>query len=174
MANTDSSVVYLTFDLQKTLSLPKLSTGLAFYLRQLWLYNFGIHWIDAGKNRAHFNIRTENQAGQGSEEIGSSLLAFIEDTGIGSSPTPCQLITWCDNCTGQNKNFIILCVWQYLIATKNFSAIEQKFPESGHTFLDSDRDFAPIEKNVRKVQNIYTIDQYSQIFIESQTKNNPK
>ena len=174
LANTDSSVVYLTFDLQKSLPLPKLSTGLAFYLRQLWLYNFGIHWIDAGKNRAHFNIWTENQAGRGSEEIGSSLLAFIEDTRIGSSPTPCQLITWCDNCSGQNKNFIILCVWQYLIATKNFSAIEQKFPETGHTFLDSDRDFAHIEKKVRKEQNIYTVDQYSQIFIESQTKNKPR
>ena len=30
---------YITFHLQKTLPLSKLSTGIAFYLHQLWLFN---------------------------------------------------------------------------------------------------------------------------------------
>ncbi len=41
----DGKIVYLTFDLEKTLPLPKLSVGPAFYLRQLWLYNSGVHVI---------------------------------------------------------------------------------------------------------------------------------
>ena len=42
-AKHNENVFFITFDLQKTLPLPKLSTGVAFYLRQLWLYNLGVH-----------------------------------------------------------------------------------------------------------------------------------
>ena len=42
-AASEQNVTYITFDLQKTLPLPKLSVGPAFYLRQLWLYNLRIH-----------------------------------------------------------------------------------------------------------------------------------
>jgi hypothetical protein len=64
-------------------------------------------------------------------------------------------------------------LWQYLILTKKFTTIEHKFPEPGHSYLDSDRDFAQIEKLVRKRENIYTVDQYSEIMIASQKKQQP-
>ena len=35
------SPTYITFDLHKSLALPKLSTSTSFYLRQVWLYNGG-------------------------------------------------------------------------------------------------------------------------------------
>ena len=123
--------------------------------------------------RAFFNIWTEADGKRGCEEIGSCLLAFVEDAGLGSGDRPCHLITWCDSCAGQNKNFFLLCLWQFLILTKNFSAIEQKFPETGHSFLDSDRDFAQVEKLVRKEENIYTVDKYANLMAESQKRNKP-
>ena len=49
MAQKNDDVHYITFDLQKTLPLPRISTGLAFYLHQLWLYNFCIHLISKTK-----------------------------------------------------------------------------------------------------------------------------
>ena len=173
LATANDDTAFITFDLQKTLPLPKLSTGISFYLRQLWLYNAGIHMITRKGQRAFFNIWTEADGKRGCEEIGSCLLAFIEDAGLGSGDRPCHLITWCDSCAGQNKNFFLLCLWQFLILTKNFSAIEQKFPETGHSFLDSDRDFAQVEKLVRKEENIYTVDKYANLMAESQKRNKP-
>ena len=48
-ARTKSNVMYITFDLEKTLPLPKLSVSKAFYMRQLWVYNMGIHVVAKGK-----------------------------------------------------------------------------------------------------------------------------
>ena len=97
LASKDKSVVYITFDLQKTLPLPKLSTVMAFYLRQLRVYNFGIHMTSVGKSKAYFSILSENQTGRGCEEVGSSLLAFVEDTLVGRSENPRHLICWSDS-----------------------------------------------------------------------------
>lgn len=64
--------------MQKTLPLPKLSTSAAFYLRQLWLYNLGIHLVKKDDSRAYFQIWTEDEGQRGCEEVGSGLLAFVE------------------------------------------------------------------------------------------------
>ena len=44
-ARSHSGTVFKCFDLQQTMPLPKLSTSVAFYLRQVWFYNLGIHLI---------------------------------------------------------------------------------------------------------------------------------
>lgn len=43
MAKEDPTIETITFDLQKTLPLPRISTNVIFYKRQLWVYNLGIH-----------------------------------------------------------------------------------------------------------------------------------
>jgi hypothetical protein len=77
------------------------------------------------------------------------------------------------SCCGQNKNFFIICLWQYLVRSGRFKLIDHKFPESGHSFMDSDRDFGHIEKKVREIGNIYSIDQYQDIMAQSQVKTKP-
>ena len=42
MVRSDENAV---FDFEKKLSLPKLSTGIAFYLLQVWLCNMDTHMI---------------------------------------------------------------------------------------------------------------------------------
>ena len=77
-AQNNSSVTYITFDLEKTLPLPKLSVGEAFYLRQLWLYNSGIHMVREDQpNSAFFHIWTEDEGRRGVREVCSSLLTFF-------------------------------------------------------------------------------------------------
>jgi len=111
---------------------------------------------------------TEDEAKRGSEEVGSGLLAFLEAASVCGG----RLILWSDGCGGHNKNFYILCLWQYLIAKKSFESIHHKFPETGHSYLDSDRDFAKIEKEIRCHQNIYSVDEYQNIMVKSQSKAN--
>ena len=48
-----------------------------------------------------------------------------------------------------------------------FKLIDHKFPESGHSFMDSDRDFAHIENKVKEAGNIYSVDQYQDIMAQS-------
>jgi len=161
---TDSQQIYITFDLQQTLPLPKLSTSKAFYLRQVWLYNLGVHLLCGKTNRAYFHIWAENEGGRGCSEVGSALLAFIDSSNCLNKSK--HLVAWSDSCSGQNKNFVIVCLWQLLLL-RGFQIIDHKFPEPGHTFLDSDRDFAHVEQNVRKHENIYSVDEYQEIMLNS-------
>jgi len=166
-ARTGQSV-YITFDMEKTLPLPKLSVGEAFYLRQLWLYNTGIHLVHKKRQHAYFQIWTEDQGHRGVNEIGSSLLTFFDVAKVGGPDQ--KLIAWSDSCSGQNKNFGIISFWQYLILTKRFKSVEHKFPEPGHTYLDSDRDFGKVETAVKRREHIYTVDEYQEIMANSQAK----
>jgi len=50
-----------------------------------------------------------------------------------------------------------------MILKGDFKIIDHKFPDVGHSYLDSDRDFGRIENILRKNQNIYTPEQYRSI-----------
>jgi len=161
VAAKNGNAIYITFDLQQTLPLPRLAVSDAFYLRQLWLYNTGVHLISQHKEGAYSQIWTELEGRRGVKEVCSSLYAFFTVSNIADCGMP--LIAWSDSCAGQNKNHKILCFWQYLLLTQMFQSIEHKFPMPGHSFLDSDRDFAKIEVAVKRRENIYSVDEYQQI-----------
>ena len=111
---------------------------------------------------------TENQAGRGCEEIISSLLVFFDNDELCNAR---NLIAWSDSCAGQNKNFYIIAFWQMLLANGRFGQIEHKFPEVGHTYMDSDRDFAQIEKLCRKTERVFTVDEYHTLMRNAKRRN---
>lgn len=166
----NKTICYISMDLQQTMPLPKLSTSKAFYLRQMWFYNFGIHCITYTGEKSYFFTWTEDVANRGSNEIASCLFRFCkllkEDF-----PEINHLIVWSDSCAGQNKNFVIIGLYEYLVINGFFQTIDHKFPEVGHSYLDSDRDFGRIEKVMRKHQSIFIPDQYRDIIKSASTKN---
>ena len=141
-AKSTVDVIFATFDLQKTLPLPRLTTSIAFYLRQIWLYNLGIHVGSKTTSKPHFHIWSEADGSRGCRDIASCLLAWVD---LFDACSGCKLICWSYSCVGQNKNFVVLCLWQNLIKTKRFVQIDHKFPIPGHSYVDSDHDFGHIE-----------------------------
>lgn len=162
-ASEDSKVCYLTLDLQQTMPLPKLSTSKAFYLRQMWFYNLGIHTIRNTGHKTFFFTWTEEMANRGSSEIASCLHTFCQIYNEYFQEKIDHIIIWSDSCSGQNKNFNMIALYQLLVLKGDFKVIDHKFPEVGHSYLDSDRDFGRIEKLLRKHENIYVPDQYREI-----------
>ena len=159
---------FITFDMEKTLPLPKVPTSVAFYLSQLWLYNVGIHVCFSELNNRYMHTWTEDQGGRGCEEVISSILVLLENEEFQNVR---KLIAWSDSCAGQNKNFHVLALWQFLIASGRLEKVEQKFPEVGHTYMDSDRDFGLIEKACRKHERIFTPEEYRTIMVTTKKSN---
>lgn len=164
LAKTDITVETLTFDLQKTLPIPKLCTSIVYYKRQLNFYNFGIHV--GSSDKGIFNVWQENEASRGTQEVGSCLRMYIERV---SAPVK-KLILWSDSCGGQNRSIKLVLMLMYILANHDsLQTICLRYLQSGHTFLPNDSDFGDVECYLKK--NIYTDTDYINIMKECRIKN---
>lgn len=70
-------ILPLCFDLQQTLPTPKMSTGVAYYKRKLWTFNFCVYNLKIKKIKMF--VWDEVTAKRSSVEIASWVLKYIED-----------------------------------------------------------------------------------------------
>ena len=160
----DSGLHVITFDLQQNLPVPTLTHSSMFYLRQLWVYNFGIH--DCSTGDAMMCVWNETVGGRGANEIISCLLQYISKL----RSNVARLVCYSDSCFGQNKNFTMICFWNSLILQKLFKRIDHKFLVRGHTYLPKDRDFSHIEKKMSTAR-VYIPDQWEDIIASCRPSN---
>ena len=71
MAKENDNIACVSFDFEQNLPLPHIPTNDIFYLRQLWLYVFGIH--ECGKNLGSMYAWPESVASRGANEVVSCL-----------------------------------------------------------------------------------------------------
>lgn len=69
-----------------------------------------------------FNIWMEADGGWGCSEVASCILAWVDIMNVSQG----HLVCWSYSCAGQNKNYYIICLWQYLLKTRNFVCIDHK------------------------------------------------
>jgi len=158
----------LSFNMQKTMPLPHLHTSKVFYLRQLWMYNLGIHHTST--KQGHMFCWTEGLAKRGSNEIGSCLKKFIYEN---CKEWP-RIILWSDGCGGQNKNINILSLFLHIVNDPSIKVQEivLTFMWSGHSYLPNDVDFSHIERKKKNAIAITNPMQYMSL-MKSAKKQRP-
>ncbi|XP_072384295.1 uncharacterized protein [Diabrotica undecimpunctata] len=163
----EGKATVISFDLQKVMLLPKLTTGVVYYKRQLSCYNLGIHNFENNVGTMH--VWDESTASRGSQEIGSCILKFIN-----THDHKDILIAWSDSCGGQNRNINIAALWMYIVQspTLNIKEVVHKFAEPGHSYLQNDSDFGDIEKKLKYHPEIYVPTQWHNIISNSRVKKN--
>ena len=80
-------------------------------------------------------MECELSAGRGADEICSCLHQYITNL----PPQVKKLTCFSDSCFGQNKNFQMICFWNWQINQGRFSQVDHKFLVRGHTYLPNDR-----------------------------------
>lgn len=165
-AKTDNQTTVIAFDLMKTLATPSLSVGIAYYKRQLWTYNLGIHNLSTGD--AYMYVWDESIASRGPQEIGSCILHFVKNY-VSTE----KLIMYSDQCGGQNRNIKMALICNFIVCSDYLSPtqIHHKFLVSGHSYLPCDRDFGVIEKQKKYHPEIYVPNDWIKVILNARKKN---
>ncbi|KAJ4425416.1 hypothetical protein ANN_28031 [Periplaneta americana] len=124
--------------------LPKLSTGEAYYSRQLAFYTLCV--TDKALQKPNFFAWNEAQAGRGAIEVASCITTFLSEFNFDSSTKCIRLFA--DGCGGQNKNMHVVHALGLWLRRKapQVSEILLVFPVRGRSFLPADRAFGVVEK----------------------------
>lgn len=165
---TASEQIYVaTFDLQKALPFPKLSTSTAYYKRNMYVYNLGIHNFNS--NTGFMYVWDETEGGRGSQDIASCIVKHIKER----ASTYKHIILYSDACTGQNRNIKMALSLLKLVQDEylhKIETIEHKFLVSGHSFLPNDADFGVIEKCSRQHHQIFSPNDWIEIIKSAKRK----
>lgn len=119
----DENTYVLTFDLQKALAFPKLSTSVAYYKLNMYVYNLGVHSFNG--NKGYMYMWDETEGSRGSQEVASCLIKHIKEHASQQN----HIILYSDCCTGQNRNIKLSLSLQKLVQDPGISAayIDHKF-----------------------------------------------
>lgn len=148
-----NSIEVLTFDLQRALETPSISTSEAYYRRQLWCYNLCIY--DEKRNKPYMYFWNEAIASRGAQDISSCLIKHFSRFIPKETK---KVILYSDACPGQNRNIKttlmikkLLDSWPHIVLL----TIEQRFFVSGHSYNSCDRCFGLIERQRKITESIY-------------------
>ena len=170
--HSNEQEITFSFDCQKNQPLPKIPNQSAYYLCQLYLYNFTICLGNSkepqGKDKTFSYVWLENEYRKGSNQIASALHHRLMSTDL-TNYQSIKLVA--DGCGGQNKNKTLigmLCKYLAEEAPASVTQITLVFPVVGHSFIPPDRIFGRMESELKKQSTILTRQDYEKIF-ESHT-----
>lgn len=151
------------------MQIPSSPASLLYYLRKLNVYNFTIYEA-AEPNNGYCFFWNEINGKRGSCEIGSCLLNFVNNH---VPPHVNHITIFSDTCGGQNRNVQIMALYLHIVRTHpTINVIEQKFMESGHSYMEVDSMHSSIEKAQKNV-NVYSIHDWENIFKLARTNKSP-
>lgn len=165
VCKAEDDSVGICFDYMQNMPMPHIPVQDVFYLRQLWLYCFGVHNLKTERTKLY--LYHEGKAKKGANEVCSILKKYI-DSCVGDHVR--KLYLFSDGCPGQNKNNTLVRFCLALVDTGRFDKVVHHFPIRGHSFLPNDRSFGTIKKKLRKYDRVYTPEQYQEIIKSASSK----
>ncbi|GMF51719.1 unnamed protein product [Phytophthora fragariaefolia] len=101
-------------------------------------------------------VYDETVSGKGTDQINSMLQHFIRTTILPSGKK--KLVVYADNCSGQNKNNLVIMFLLAQVQMGLFERVDYTFFVKGHTKNSCERGFGHIRKHVGR-QDLWTMDQ---------------
>lgn len=170
-SNSPNNVIVCSFDLQAALPTPNGDVSSFYYKSKLATYNLTIYELKT--NIGLCNVWYEGTAARGANEISTFVFNYIEKKSL-ENETKFDLIFYSDNCSGQNKNKIILAMYMYALHKfQNINTITHKFLIRGHTQNEGDTMHSCIEKEIRRARRsgpIFVPAQYAQLIRTAKKK----
>ncbi|KAJ8969097.1 hypothetical protein NQ314_001929 [Rhamnusium bicolor] len=137
-------------DLQKCLPTPCLSNSRSFYLRKLWTLNLTIHCDTTGQS--YCMIWDETLGLRGGNEISSCIIKWALQN---LNENVEELTIWSDNCSGQNRNKMIIPAYMWLLnEIPTLKVINHKYLLKGHTHMEADTVHAIIERKRKRLKTL--------------------
>ena len=109
----------------------------------------------------------EATSGRNAADLASAFWSFFENVNCHD-----PIILWLDNCSAQNKNWILFSMLVRAANHFSFPSITLKFFEPGHTFMAADSVHAGIEKQMKKQKEIFDFPDYVSLVERSNSKGN--
>lgn len=142
----DSETLVAVYDLQAVLQLPRGRIAAYFYKRKLNVFNFTIY--NTTLQQGHCYIWHEGAAKRGAAEIATYVFEYLKECCQGK-----KVIFYSDNCSGQNKNKLLIAMYAYAVQKLDIPSITHKYLIVGHTQSAGDSMHSAIEAQIKRVIN---------------------
>lgn len=160
----DNKTLVCSFDLQKVLNTPYGESMLLYYSRKYAVYNLTMY--ESGTQNVSCYIWGECDGKRGGNEIATCLYKYLREVDERAIK---NVLLYCDSCSGQNKNRIVLAaINHFLHISKNIEVVQINYLLPGHTYMPVDSVHAVIEKEVKNLI-VWSPDQWP-TYIESARK----
>jgi hypothetical protein len=157
-----NTVRYYSMDLQKVMLLPDMpKVKDSFFLSRLVAFNLTFAPLQKMSNiNSVCVLWHEAWAGRDANNIVDAFITFLEN-----QRDLQHLIIWCDNCTSQNKNWILYTALVIVVNSGlyNLESITLKYLTKGHTHMSADGVHGNIETHVKRQDAVYDFEDYKQI-----------
>ncbi|KAL0821161.1 hypothetical protein ABMA28_005780 [Loxostege sticticalis] len=180
--NVDDNHVCAIYDLQSVMLCP--SPSYFYYASKINCLDFTITQLNAkatSDNKSYGDVFCyfwdETQGNRGANEIGSCVFDYLKNINSSYPNGNVHVTFYSDNCTGQNKNKMIACLYSFAVVYfENIQSITHKYLIKGHTQNEADNVHSLIEKEIKKNERggpIYAPCQYATIIKSARKSGNP-